>query len=142
MLWATEPNHEKLAVMVQLITQRGLNINQISRTIGVYKETVRYWYRNLLKDGFTVQAAPNYEKLGMKRVVMIVEPGEPFESHGDALMYALGELCYVVSFARDPSRWLLHGQCFGPAGVPEFVDRLHGLAEGDGGLQVDDEHGT
>ncbi|MDA4113695.1 MAG: winged helix-turn-helix domain-containing protein [Thaumarchaeota archaeon] len=95
-----EPNHGKLAVMVQLITEGGLNINQISRNIGVYKETVRYWYRNLLKDGFTVQASPNYEKLGMKRVVMIVEPGELFEDHADALMYALGDLCYVVSFAK------------------------------------------
>lgn len=95
-----EPNHEKLAVMVQVITESGLNINQISRTIGVYKETVRYWYRNLLKDGFTVQTAPNYEKLGMKRVVMIVELGDLFESYADALMCALGDLCYVVSFAK------------------------------------------
>jgi DNA-binding Lrp family transcriptional regulator len=89
-----------MAVMVQLITESGLKINQISRTIGVYKETVRYWYRNLLKNGFTVQTAPNYEKLGMKRVVMIVELGESFESYADALMYALGDLCYVVSFAK------------------------------------------
>jgi len=83
---AHQPNHEKLAVMVQLITEGGLNINQISRAIGVYKETVRYWYRNLLKDGFTVQASPDYEKLGMKRVVMIVELGEVYEDYADALM--------------------------------------------------------
>jgi DNA-binding Lrp family transcriptional regulator len=95
-----EPNHEKLAVMVQLITESGLNINQISRVIGVYKETVRYWYKNLLKDGFTVQTAPDYERLGMKRVVMIVELGEAFESYADSFMCALGDLCYVVSFAK------------------------------------------
>jgi DNA-binding Lrp family transcriptional regulator len=97
---ANQPNHEKLAVMVQLISESGLNINQISRAMGVYKETVRYWYRNLLKDGFTVQASPDYEKLGMKRVVMIVELGEMYEDHADALMYGLGDLCYVVSFAK------------------------------------------
>src|ERR1700722_1617897 len=95
-----EPNHEKLAVMVQLITENGLNINQISRSIGAYKETVRYWYKNLLKDGFTVQTAPDYERLGMKRVVMIVELAEPLEGYADSLMSALGDLCYVVSFAK------------------------------------------
>jgi DNA-binding Lrp family transcriptional regulator len=95
-----DPNHEKMAEMVKLITERGPRIDQISREIHVYKETVRYWYRNLLKEGFTVQASRNLEKLGMKRVVMIVELGEMFEGYSDALMYALGDLCYVVSFAK------------------------------------------
>jgi DNA-binding Lrp family transcriptional regulator len=96
----SNPNHEKMAEMVRLITERGPRIDQISRAVGVYKETVRYWYRNLLRYGFTVQAAPNYEKLGMKRVVMVVELGDLFESYADALMYALGDLSYVVSFAK------------------------------------------
>jgi DNA-binding Lrp family transcriptional regulator len=95
-----DPNQEKMVQMVKLITQRGPRIDQISRAIDVYKETARYWYRNMLRDGFIVQAATNYEKLGMKRVVMVVEVGESFESYADALMYALGDLCYVVSFAK------------------------------------------
>jgi len=95
-----DPNHEKMAQMVKLITQRGPRIDQIARAIDVYKETVRYWYRNMLRDGFTVQAAKNCEKLGMKRVVMVVELGETFDGYSDALMYALGDLCYVVSFAK------------------------------------------
>jgi DNA-binding Lrp family transcriptional regulator len=96
----SDPNHEKMAEMVKLITERGPRINQISEVMGVYKETARYWYRNLLRDGFTVQASRNLEKLGMKRVVMIVELGEMFDDYSDALMYALGDLCYVVSFAK------------------------------------------
>ena len=95
-----DPNHQKMAEMVRFITQRGPRINQIARDIGVYKETVRYWYSHMLKDGFAVQAAANYEKLGLKRVVMVIELGESFESYADALMYALGDLCYVVSFAK------------------------------------------
>ena len=97
-----------MAEMVRLITERGPRIDQISRAMGVYKETLRFWYRNLLKDGFTVQAAPNYEKLGMKRVVMVVELGDMFESYADALMYALGDLSYVVSFAKTLPDGLLH----------------------------------
>src|SRR5208283_3259660 len=95
-----DPNHERMAEMVRLITQRGPRVDQISREMGVYKETVRYWYKNLLRDGFTVQASRNLEKLGMKRVVMIVDLGEMFDGYSDALMYALGDLCYVVSFAK------------------------------------------
>jgi DNA-binding Lrp family transcriptional regulator len=96
----SDPNHEKMAEMVRLITERGPRIDQISREMGVYKETVRYWYRNLLRNGFTVQASKNSEKLGMKRIVMVVELGEMFDAYSDALMYALGDLCYVVSFAK------------------------------------------
>jgi DNA-binding Lrp family transcriptional regulator len=95
-----DPNQEKMVQMVKLITQRGPRIDQVSRVIDVYKETVRYWYRNMLKDGFTVQASRNHEKLGLKRVVMIIEVGEIFETNADALMYALGDQCYVVSFAK------------------------------------------
>src|SRR5450759_3676677 len=94
------PNHEKMAEMVNLIAQLGPRINEIATVIGVHKETVRYWYRNMLKDGFTVQAARNQEKLGMKRVVLIVEFGEMLDSYADSLMYAMGDLCYVVSFAK------------------------------------------
>jgi DNA-binding Lrp family transcriptional regulator len=99
-LLSHDPNHEKMAEMVKLIAQRGPRINEIATVIGVHKETVRYWYRNMLKCGFTVHAARNQEKLGMKRVVMIVELGETFDSYADSLMYALGDLCYVVSFAK------------------------------------------
>ena len=95
-----DPNQQKMAEMIRFITQRGPRINQIAREIGVYKETVRYWYANMLKDGFTVQASRSHEKLGLKRVIMVVEVGEIFHTYADALMYALGDLCYVVSFAK------------------------------------------
>jgi DNA-binding Lrp family transcriptional regulator len=94
-------NHEKMAEMVKLIAQRGPRIDEIAREIGVYKETARYWYRSLLKNGFTIQASCNYEKLGMKRVVVIAELTDTFREYADAIFYAMGELAYVVSFAKS-----------------------------------------
>lgn len=89
-----------MAEMVRLITQRGPKIDEIARDLGVYKETVRYWYNALLKNGFTVQASCNYEKLGMKRVVGIVELGDAFKEYADAVFYVMGQLAYVIGFAK------------------------------------------
>src|SRR5208283_1824110 len=93
-------NHGKMAEMVKLITQRGPRIDDIARDIGVYKETVRYWYNSMIKNGFTVQASRNHEKLGMKRVVVVAELSEVFKEYADAIFYSLGELAYVVTFAK------------------------------------------
>jgi len=93
-------NQEKMAEMVRLITQRGPKIDEIARDIGVYKETVRYWYNSLLKNGFTIQASRNHEKLGMKRVVLVAELSESFREYADAILYSLGELAYIVGFSK------------------------------------------
>ena len=89
-----------MAEMVRLIAQRGPKIDEIAREIGVYKETVRYWYNGMLRNGFTIQASCHYEKLGMKRVVGIVELGDAFKGHADAIFYVMGQLAYVIGFAK------------------------------------------
>src|SRR5208283_1850122 len=93
-------NHGKMAEMVKLISQRGPKIDEIARDIGVFKETVRYWYNSMLKNGFTVQASRNHENLGMKRVIVVAELSEEFRGYADAIFYSLGELAYVVTFAK------------------------------------------
>jgi len=89
-----------MAEMVKLISQRGPKIDEIARDIGVFKETVRYWYNSMLKNGFTVQASRNHENLGMKRVIVVAELSEEFRGYADAIFYSLGELAYVVTFAK------------------------------------------
>ncbi len=86
--------------MVRLITQRGPRIDEISREIGVYKETTRYWFNQLLRNGFTVQASRNHENLGLNRVIIIASPTEGYREYADAILYSLGELAYIVSFAK------------------------------------------
>jgi len=93
-------NHEKMAEMVRLITVKGPKIDEISRRIGVYNETVRYWYNNLLERGMVIQGSCNYERLGMRRIVAIVELGDLIQDYADTFFSAMGELCYVVGFAK------------------------------------------
>jgi DNA-binding Lrp family transcriptional regulator len=93
-------NQEKIAEMVKLIAQRGPKVDEIARVMGVYNETVRYWYRQLLSRGFAIQASCNYEYLGMKRVVVIIELGDLFKDCADTVFYAMGHQAYVVGYAK------------------------------------------
>jgi hypothetical protein len=86
--------------MVKLLTMYGPQINRIARELQVHKETARYWYRKLLKKGFTLTAVPNYEKLGLVRVVVLAEFSESFSPYADAILMAMSELCYLSSFAK------------------------------------------
>jgi hypothetical protein len=96
-----QDTNSKIAELVKLITKEGPQITQIARELGVHKETARYWYKErLLKRGYTVQAVPNHERLGLTRVVALVEFSETFRPYADAILMAMSELCYLNSFAR------------------------------------------
>jgi len=96
-----DDTNSKIATMVKLITRYGPQINRIARELGIHKETARYWYKErLLKKGYTVQAVPNHEKLGLRRVVAIVEFSDEFRPYADAILMAMSELCYLTSFMK------------------------------------------
>ena len=93
--------NSKIAMMVKLITKYGPEINRIARELQIHKETARYWYKEkLLKKGYTVQAVPNHEKLGLRRVIALVGFSDEFRSYADAILMAMSELCYLTSFAK------------------------------------------
>jgi hypothetical protein len=97
----TDDPNSKIAALVKLITKYGPQINRISRELGVHKETARYWYKEkLLKAGYTVQAVPNQERLGLRRVIALGEFSESFKPYADAILMAMSELCYLTSFAK------------------------------------------
>jgi len=96
-----DDTNSKIAMMVKLITKYGPQINRIARELRVHKETARYWYKEkLLKRGYTVQAVPNQEKLGLRRVVAIVEFSDEFKPYADAILMAMSEICYLTSFMK------------------------------------------
>ena len=92
--------NSKIAAMVKLITKQGPQINQIARELGIHKETARFWYKKLLKKGYTVQAVPDHERLGLRRIVALAEFSDEFRSYADAILMAMSELCYLTSFAK------------------------------------------
>lgn len=86
--------------MAQLIAQGGPNIDQISRAIGAPSETVRYWYRQLLARGFTVQGSCNYESLGMKRVVAEIELDDFFRGNASTIFQLMHQWAFLTAYAR------------------------------------------
>jgi hypothetical protein len=96
-----QDTNSKIAQLVKLITKEGPQITQIARELGVHKETARYWYKEkLLKRGYTLTAVPNYERLGLRRVVALAEFSESFRPYADSILTAMSELCYLSSFAK------------------------------------------
>ena len=96
-----DDTNSKIAAMVKLLTEYGPQINRIAREVRIHKETARYWYKErLLKKGYTMTAVPNYEKLGLGRVVALAEFSEKFVPYADAILMAMSELCYLSSFAK------------------------------------------
>lgn len=91
----------KTAQLVQLITEIGPDIPEIARKLGQFKESVRYRYKEkLLSRGFTVQAMPDHERLGLKRLILIADFERAYADYAQAILTAMNELCFVVSYAR------------------------------------------
>ena len=52
---ATGDANSKIGLLVKAMTKSGPHINRIAAELGIYKETARYWYKEiLLKKGYTV----------------------------------------------------------------------------------------
>jgi hypothetical protein len=96
-----DDTNSRIGAMIKLLAKYGPQINRIARELGVHKETARYWYKEkLLKKGYTVQAVPNHEKLGLKRIVALAEFSDEFRPYADAILMAMNELCYLTSFMK------------------------------------------
>lgn len=106
----------KMKEFVKAIGAFGPDISDICKSLGVHRETARYWYkRKLLAKGFTVQAAVAYERLGLKYVVMVVDFEDDVEEYVKPILRAMSELCYV----RYYNRTLPKGDYIVHAIVPE-----------------------
>jgi DNA-binding Lrp family transcriptional regulator len=91
--------NSKTVQLAELLTQIGPDINEISRRLGQYKESVRYRYQEkILGKGIAVQAAIDHEKLGLRRVVFIVEFADEYERYAQSILIAMSDLCYVTGF--------------------------------------------
>lgn len=105
----------RTAQLVQLLTEIGPDIPEISRRLGQFKESVRYRYKEkILKKQFAVQAAVDHERLGLKRMVVIADFTDEFRTYASSILAAMGRLCYVVSFEKT----LPHGEYVINASVP------------------------
>ncbi|MDG7010835.1 MAG: hypothetical protein JRN57_01820 [Nitrososphaerota archaeon] len=91
----------KTAELVKLISDIGPDVPEISRRLGQFKESVRYRYKEkVLGRGFSVHALPNHEKLGLRRVALLLDFAPPYETYAHSILSAMNELCYVVYFEK------------------------------------------
>lgn len=91
----------KTVQLVKLLTEVGPDVPEISRRLGQFKESVRYRYKEkILNKGFAVQAAVDYDKIGLKRMIMKLEFADAYRDYAHSILAAMNELCYVVSFAK------------------------------------------
>ena len=98
---AEEDTNTKTAQLVKLIAEVGPDIPEISRRLGQFKESVRYRYKaKLLDRGVAVQAGVDHEKLGLKRVICVVDFAKEYRPFAETIMTAMSDVCYVVSFEK------------------------------------------
>ncbi len=126
-----EDTNSRTAQLVQLISEIGPDIPEISRRLGQFKESVRYRYKEkVLKRGLAVQAIVDHEKLGLKQLEVIADFSAEFDEYAQSILAAMSEIFYVTSFEKlfPKGRYLIG------AAVPEefvpgwsgFVNELRG----------------
>ena len=98
---ASDDTNTRTAQLVKLISEIGPDIPEISRRLGQFKESVRYRYKEkVLEKGFGVQASLNHEKLGLRRVVLVMDLAPDYKTYAHAILSAMNELCYIVYFEK------------------------------------------
>ena len=91
----------RTAQLVKLLGELGPDIPEISRRLCQYKESVRYRYKEkILGKGFAVNATADHERLGLKRIVFILDFTKEFEPYAESILSVMNELCYLVSYAK------------------------------------------
>jgi DNA-binding Lrp family transcriptional regulator len=120
----------KIAQLVEQIGEIGPDIPEISRRLGQFKESVRYRYKTqLLGRGFAIQAMVDHEKLGLRRVIAVLDFAPETKQYAESILTAMSEIAYVVFFAQT----LPQGDFIIQASVPQefqadFEEFLRGMA--------------
>jgi len=108
--------------LVKLLTEVGPDVPEISRRLGQFKESVRYRYKEkILNRGFAVQAKVDHEKLGLRRVIVVLDFAENYRKFSESILASMNELCFLVSFSRT----MPGGYYIASFSAPrEFIDQL------------------
>ena len=99
----TEPTNvnEKTAQIVKMVCELGPDIPEISRRLGQFKESVRYRYKEkILNRGFAVQASADHEKVGLRRMIVLLDFAPDYAQFAESILTSMHELCFLVGFVR------------------------------------------
>ena len=120
----------KIAEFVKLVNEVGPDIPVIAKKMGEHKESVRYWFKKLLKQGIVIQPSVNFEMLGLARVVAVVDFSKEFESQAEAILVAMSQLCYVQAFIKTlpEGHYIVHG-AVPVESVGQWIETMRRLGE-------------
>jgi len=108
--------------LVKLLNEVGPDVPEISRRLGQFKESVRYRYKEkILNKGFAVQAKVDHEKLGLRRVIVVLDFADQYRKFSESILASMNELCFLISFAKTMPRGYFVANFSAPR---EFVSEL------------------
>src|SRR5271155_5482268 len=91
----------KTGQLARMITEIGPNISEIARQLGQFKESVRYRYKEkLLSKGFAVHVAVDHEKLGLRRLILLIDFSEAYRPMAQKMMTILSDEGYLASYEK------------------------------------------
>jgi hypothetical protein len=105
------PDTSEIAQIVDLINKYGVEINEISKRSGQFKETVRYRVKEkILNRGMAVQAVVDAGVIGLRRIAFKVTMGDAFAEYAPQIFVSMNQLCYVHIFqtALPEDFYLVH----------------------------------
>jgi hypothetical protein len=93
--------NQKTIQLVKLLTELGPDIPEISRKLGQFKESVRYRYKEkILNKGLAVQATVDHERIGLRRLIVVIDFSDVYSEYAPAILTSMSELCFLVDFAK------------------------------------------
>ena len=117
----------RTAQLVNLLTELGPDIPEIARKLGQFKESVRYRYKEkILNRGFAVQGEVDHEKLGLSRVVVVLDFESVYKPYAQSILAAMSELCYLVGFTKTMPGGEYVASLSVPVGLREEVKTFFG----------------
>jgi DNA-binding Lrp family transcriptional regulator len=122
--------NSKIAEFAKLVTEVGPDIPLIAKRMGEHKESVRYWFKKLLKQGIVIQPSVNFERIGLERVVVVADFANEYESQAEPILIAMSQLCYVQAFIKTlpEGHYVIHATV--PTGsVSQWVEMMRRLGE-------------
>ena len=93
---------EQQTRFAMLLQERGPRITEIARELGVYPETARYWFNHnvLGHRGVAYQAVPNYEGLGFKRILAVIDFANEYLPQARYILEGMTNICYLTNHFR------------------------------------------
>ncbi|MDG7026701.1 MAG: hypothetical protein JRN11_08130, partial [Nitrososphaerota archaeon] len=77
----------RTAELVNMISEIGPDIPEIARRLDQFKESVRYRYKEkVLSKGFAVHALPSHEKLGLRRVMLLLDFNSLYATYANSIL--------------------------------------------------------